>query len=74
MDATGNATGPFSKGQLALWRPALPMDLPVWKQKESSSGGPLPAEERDTVDLAVVVGDGLLLEQWRECNPDQASK
>ncbi len=59
-DLSGVVQGPFSLEQLAAWRSALPLELPVWW-----SGGGAAAGVAATVPLAQALGDGELLARLR---------
>ena len=59
QDGAGLSQGPFTKQQLSGWRAYLPMNMPVWFVDQS--GRPV-----SSLDLAKVLGDGQLLEAWRQ--------
>lgn len=59
QDGSGTSQGPFTKQQLSGWRAYLPMNMPVWFVDQS--GHPV-----SSLDLAKVLGDGQLLEAWRQ--------
>lgn len=66
QDVQGYTQGPFTKQQLVVWRQHLPMDLLVWfiDQNGGSSHG---------LDLAKVLGDGRLLQLWRQAHTKDVS-
>jgi len=69
-DATGVVRGPYSIKVLRKWRNRLPMDLPMRRFRKTTNT----TEENKLVMYADVIGDGLLLEHWRQMNIDKTTE
>lgn len=81
-DAYAKTQGPFTKDQLTAWRGALPMDLHIWYQdagdtpdtkQDGDKEAAATEHQHETIELAKIIGDGELLAQWRQENPDMVS-